>query len=385
MNLREVVNDIRSRLEPEIVRGSSRRPLDTAFSMLDAEISKLALSYEYLCSIRNTVGRMPPSPNTLRAKGGAVLVRLVRRMLFWYTPQIQLFHNATTAVSENVCSTMETQMAALRRLREEIADLRMEIRTQTAGTVPQVLAPCVSTDTGFDHMLFSIRNKALGPEEQRIAELREHLSRIGGLAPQLPQGPWLDLACGRGDWLTAVRSTGRDAVGVDSNAAAISHCMARGLSVVGADPLEHLRSSADSEFAVITAFHVINSNPVRWYAVELFREAARKLKPEGVFILECSNPASLVASANDLWFDPAVIRPWPLSTAEFMLEYFGLCVVIRRALSAWPENERLPFAELDFIQQLNRQLYGPRAYALFARRPGRPTDVFGSHGQNGIS
>jgi hypothetical protein len=32
-------------------------------------------------------------------------------------------------------------------------------------------------------------------------------------------------------------------------------------------------------------------------------------------------------------------------------------------------EERLPFGELEFIQQLNSRLYAPRRYALLARRP----------------
>jgi SAM-dependent methyltransferase/prefoldin subunit 5 len=41
------------------------------------------------------VGRMPPEPPTVRGRVGAVLVRLVRRALFWYTQQINEFDGKT--------------------------------------------------------------------------------------------------------------------------------------------------------------------------------------------------------------------------------------------------------------------------------------------------
>jgi 2-polyprenyl-3-methyl-5-hydroxy-6-metoxy-1,4-benzoquinol methylase len=49
------------------------------------------------------VGDMPPQPPTVRGRIGAVLVSLVRRMLFWYTDQIRSFHaGVSEAAAEQV-------------------------------------------------------------------------------------------------------------------------------------------------------------------------------------------------------------------------------------------------------------------------------------------
>ncbi len=58
----------------------------------------------------------------------------------------------------------------------------------------------------------------------------------------------------------------------------------------------------------------------------------------------------------------------PSFTAEFLLEYFGLCVILQKTLDGFREEQQLPFAELDLVRQLNSLLYGPRTYALLARR-----------------
>jgi len=55
------------------------------------------------------IGQFPASPPGFRAKIGAVGVRLVRRMLFWYTPQIVAAQNAILAV-------LQEQNAILRDL-----------------------------------------------------------------------------------------------------------------------------------------------------------------------------------------------------------------------------------------------------------------------------
>jgi O-antigen chain-terminating methyltransferase len=385
MNLQTVVHDIRGRLIREAAQQAKRTTADGALLPVGDEIARLRLSYDQLFAIRNSVGRMPPSPNTLRAKAGAILVRMVQRMLFWYTPQIQRFHNATTAVAENVYSAMEKQTAALQRLYTEVAEIRSEIRVRSA----QVATPsgpgsaaAAFDEAGFDHYLFALQNSLWGPESEREAQLQEYVVAIDSMIPPIPEGPWMDLSCGRGDWLKTVRGAGREGSGLESNAAALSHCQSLGLNVMGAEPIAYLRRCAESSFAVITAFHVLNRYPAR-PAFELIRESVRALKPGGVLILESSNPANLLAGAHEAWFDPTHLRPMPALTAEFLLEYFGLCVIMRKTLNAVPEEQRLPFAELDMVRQLNALLYGPRTYGLVARRPAAASAPRESKSQGG--
>ena len=232
MNLQQVVHDIRSRVMREAAWHATPTAADRALLPLSEQTARLRLSYEQMFAIRNTAGRMPPSPNTLRARTGAILIRLVQRMLFWYTPQIRQFHNATASVAENVCAAMEKQVGALQGIYAEVGELRTEQRVRNL-TVPTKPHPggadadpneAERNDAGFDQFLFALQNSLLGPEEQREAELRDYMAAIGAATPPIPDGPWLDLECGRGDWLKAIRSAGRVGVGLSGNAAALSHC-----------------------------------------------------------------------------------------------------------------------------------------------------------------
>jgi SAM-dependent methyltransferase len=367
IHLRHIVRDIRSRIVFNAGRTSAPDETQAALLPLREEIIRLGHSYQQLVSIRHNVGRMPASPHTLRARFGSFLVRMVRRMLFWYTPQVHAFHNGTVEMGESLCAVVEKQFGALQRLHVEIADLRSELRVRRGGAAVQAMEPAAA-EPGYDHLVFCFHNRRMGPEEQRQSELRDYVDDIQGRTPPAPEGPWLDIRCGRGDWLQMSSVAGRDVVGLEDNLAAIEHCKGLGLKVIAGDPLTQLRIIGDSTHSLISALQVIDRYPAV-YIAQLLREAVRVLKPEGFFLLEADDPASLVSAADGLWADPEVRRPWPVSRIEFFLEYFGLQVVSRYGVKPYSTDERLPFGELEFIQRLNSHLFGPRRYALIARRP----------------
>lgn len=64
-----------------------------------------------------SLGAIPPTPNTLRGRVGAFLVRIVRRMLFWYTPQIA---SQNMLVAESLAETVQE----LRRISSHLSTVR---------------------------------------------------------------------------------------------------------------------------------------------------------------------------------------------------------------------------------------------------------------------
>ncbi len=58
------------------------------------KLADLRVAYDEVYRLRNSIGQLPPRPHTARARIGQWAVRIVQRMLFWYTPQISKFHSA---------------------------------------------------------------------------------------------------------------------------------------------------------------------------------------------------------------------------------------------------------------------------------------------------
>ena len=68
----------------------------------EMDLSRLTASSTELREAIRRFGRMPPQPPTLRAKAGALAVRVMRRALFWQTEQIRALEAAAAeAIEEN--------------------------------------------------------------------------------------------------------------------------------------------------------------------------------------------------------------------------------------------------------------------------------------------
>src|SRR5262249_19533484 len=62
------------------------------------------------------IGQLPPTPPTLRGLFGALLIKLVRRALFWYTPPLQNLSAAVSgalAAQARLLETVNEKMGAL--------------------------------------------------------------------------------------------------------------------------------------------------------------------------------------------------------------------------------------------------------------------------------
>ena len=128
--------------------------------------------------------------------------------------------------------------------------------------------------------------------------------------------------------------------------------------------LERGDEGSASQYAVITAIRVLERYPMA-QSFCLLRDCARRLVPGGLLLVTGADPASVLA--GEFWEDPRSLRPVPRATVIAMIEHLGLCVVEKRSLREWPEEEQLPLASLEPIRELNARLYAPREYAILAR------------------
>jgi SAM-dependent methyltransferase len=358
------------------------------------DLARLQSAYNTAYCARNLVGSVPQLPNTFLGFMAGWLIGIAQKLLFWYTPQIRYFNEATTSTLNRICSLEERKFRAFLAMRDRLEKLEQELRllracqpTESAAAQPAEppAAPVsqsapgpqaapgngngVYTRSPIDprDFYFELQGHFQSSEPADFSRLEMYRSVIGNLDPAVPRAPWLDIGCGRGKWLRLARDGGYEAVGVDSNPASIAQCREAGFQATESDALDFLRSADDQSFAAISAFHVLEHVPFE-YCLNLVYQAARTLKPGGVFLIETPHAANLLMAAEQFWLDPTHKRPIPMPLMEFLFEYCGIGVAHRFEINPRAESEHLPFREIELVNRLDLLLYGPQDYAMLGRR-----------------
>src|SRR3569623_959126 len=176
---------------------------------------------------------------------------------------------------------------------------------------------------------------------------------------------FLDIGCGRGEWLALLRSKTIACRGIAHSEAMVAEAKARGFDVVAADAVAYLKGQPDASLGGISAFHVVEHIPF-FDLVDLLDELRRVLKPGGVLLFETPNPENLVVGACKFNYDPTPQKPLPPELLNFVVTVRGLpSRVIRR-----PEDCAIDAGPSEFNpQDLNDWFRLPMDYAIFATKP----------------
>lgn len=138
----------------------------------------------------------------------------------------------------------------------------------------------------------------------------------------------LDLGCGRGLFLEALRAAGIEACGIDLSVEAVEECRGKGLTALyHGDALQVTESlvAKGQQYDGIYCSHLIEHLPVPT-AIALLRNAQRLLNEGGLLIIVTPNPASYHVIAEGFWLDPTHARPYPRALVERMLNNLGFAV-----------------------------------------------------------
>lgn len=184
--------------------------------------------------------------------------------------------------------------------------------------------------------------------------------------------PVLDLGAGRGEWLGLLKEWGVDARGIDTSAAMVETCLARGLTVSRLDAESALRQCVDRSLAGISAFHLIEHLPFP-VLFGLVAEASRVLMPGGWLLFETPNPENVLVGSHTFYHDFSHRNPITPSAITFLLHYHGFEVIEIRRLNPYPPDAPVP-GDDALTARLNGHLYGAQDFAIIARRAATPTD-----------
>src|ERR1039457_358880 len=102
-----------------IEQAGTQQPSSVQLVELRSAIAALTASYAM-------VGQTPPEPPTFRGRMGARLVKLVQRLLFWYTPQIVHFQYSALRATEEQAKILQSAERRIRQLEVELGEERAE-------------------------------------------------------------------------------------------------------------------------------------------------------------------------------------------------------------------------------------------------------------------
>src|SRR5947207_12598932 len=97
------------------------------------DLAKLNSAYNTAYCARNLVGSVPQLPNTFLGFVAGRVISIAQRLLFWYTPQIRYFNDATTSVLSRVCSLEERKFRTFLALADRMEKLERETRLLKAA------------------------------------------------------------------------------------------------------------------------------------------------------------------------------------------------------------------------------------------------------------
>lgn len=267
-------------------------------------------------------------------------------------------------------STLEVQKRLwddLLKIREEFERLiQTELRlirqrapaAAAAGGMarPEPPAPVEPNATDFDYARFAERFRGA---EEYVARAQEFYKPVFAGRRNV-----LDLGCGRGEFLEAMRAAGVEARGIELSEENVALCAGKGLRAEKADLFDFLALQPDKEFDGIMCSQVVEHLPPARLP-ELIRLCAAKLVRGGVLAIETPNPECLAIFATHFYLDPTHTRPVPHPLLVFYMEESGLGSIEVHSLS--PAVESFPeIAELPL--QFRERFFGGLDYAIVGRR-----------------
>src|SRR5260221_1359783 len=155
----------------------------------------------------------------------------------------------------------------------------------------------------------------------------------------------VDIGCGRGEFLAALKAAGVTARGVDMNRAMVDGARARGLDAVHGDALGFLTSVPDESVGGLMSAQVVEHLEPQ-YLARLLDLARQKLMPGAVIVLETINAACWLAFFSSYIRDLTHVRPVHPETLQYLLRASGFERVDIRYSAPVPDAIKMKTVDL---------------------------------------
>ena len=213
------------------------------------------------------------------------------------------------------------------------------IRTTRPQSPSLVTASPAALSPDDEYKYVGFEDQFRGSDESVHARLRAYVPLFAGATDVV------DLGCGRGELLAALKETGIRACGVDVNGEMVASARARGLDAVQGDALAYLTSVADQSRGGVIATQVVEHLEPS-YLLRLLGVAAQKLRPGAPIVLETINAACWLAFFSSYIRDITHVRPLHPETLQYLLRASGFERVTIQYSAPVPESMKMKTVEV---------------------------------------
>lgn len=265
-----------------------------------------------------------PSADAMGAVGSALMVFLQQ-----ITPLVDTKNRSLAADADARIETVETALASIDELRARLTILqrRVEALGRVEVTAPNASAPAreslipnpqspIPSTASDDVTYVAFEDEFRGPDEAIGERLRSYVPIFAG------RSNVLDIGCGRGEFLAALKQAGVTATGVDANAGMAATARERGLNATHGDALGYVSSLADGSLGGAIATQVVEHLEPS-YLMRLLDTLARKLTPGSPLVVETINPACWLAFFSSYIRDLTHVRPVHPDTLQYLMRASG--------------------------------------------------------------
>ncbi|RKX58585.1 MAG: hypothetical protein DRP29_06305 [Thermodesulfobacteriota bacterium] len=167
---------------------------------------------------------------------------------------------------------------------------------------------------------------------------------------------FLDIGCGRGEFMNLLREEGFRVEGVESSSLLCEYLTRSGFKVHHQDANTFLSSLSPYTYYAISALQVIEHFE-KDYLFNFLNLCYEKLPPSGLLLLETVNPLAATGLGN-FYIDFTHIYPIPPQLLIFLLEWIGFKIWKVLYLTPVPPDFQTSFIEKNY-----------QDYAIFALKP----------------
>ena len=369
--------------------------IDEALVNLDAQMQAIAKFHHYVIQYLQKVSPLVETNYRHQMVVGSGLAAYVEEVNAVYA----LRWEATQARERRMVAALDEIRTSIATVQQTGATLKRELErllataptpgspATTGGAVPpdranrpeQGVRSAANPDVVNAYKYVAFEHKFRGSETDIGERLAGYLPIFEGAADVL------DVGCGRGEFLAALREHGISGRGLDINHEMVELCRARGLIVEEGDALSYLEGLADGSLGGLFAAQVVEHFQPG-YLMRLLDVAFHALRPGSPLVLETLNPACWSAFFDSYIRD--VTHVWPLhpDTLSFLVTAAGFQRIEVRYMAPYSPDHKLQRAAVgtdvaltpveaslietfnENVDRLNGQLFSNRDYAVIAQR-----------------